>query len=173
MHFLSEKSGLTPVRLRELLHYDPNTGVFIRKDIAGKHSASYQIGDVAGSTTKKGYIRICVDGEVHPAHRLAWLYMTGSWPVCQVDHWDTNKGNNAWSNLREATNGQNKANTPVYKCTKSGLKGAYWEAKRGKWASKIRVDKRLRHVGYFDSAEDAHQAFALAASSHHGEFARA
>jgi hypothetical protein len=173
MHLRSEKSILTQDRVRELLDYDPDTGVFTRKSAASRYSVSYEVGDVAGSLNRKGYIQICVDGEVHLAHRLAWLYMTGAWPNLQIDHRDTNKANNVWDNLREATNGQNKANTPVYKCTRSGLKGAYWEAKRGKWASKIRVDSRLRHVGYFDSAEEAHRAFVVAAASHHGEFARA
>ncbi|SCB30271.1 HNH endonuclease [Rhizobium lusitanum] len=172
--FVEDRTDLDAERLRELVNYDPSPGIFTRKSAPNKY-ARYKVGDVAGSLSAKGYIRICVDGNVYPAHRLAWLYMMGEWPSDQIDHKDLNKSNNAWDNLRLATNGQNKANSPVYKTTKSGLKGAYWEGNRKgtkNWSARIRHDGRLRHIGYFYTAEEAHKAYGVAAKALHGEFSR-
>ena len=86
----SEKS-LTAERLREVLDYDPDTGVFTRKV---RTASSVKVGDVAGSLNGKGYIRIRVDGRLYFAHRLAWLYVHGEWPVDQVDHINGIKNDN-------------------------------------------------------------------------------
>ncbi len=46
---------LTAARLRELLHYDPATGVFTRKV---RTSNRINIGDVAGTLRPDGYLKI-------------------------------------------------------------------------------------------------------------------
>jgi len=93
---------ITQKELKELLHYNPDTGIFTRLI---KTASSVQIGDVAGCKHKaNGYIIINVLGIPYRAHRLAWLYMTGRWPKHQVDHDDHIRHNNKWSNLFEATN---------------------------------------------------------------------
>jgi hypothetical protein len=75
---------LTAERLRELLNYDPDTGVFTWR-VRPVHS--HRVGDIAGSVrTTRGYRLIGVAGRVYKAHRLAWLYMMGEWPKDQIDH---------------------------------------------------------------------------------------
>jgi hypothetical protein len=163
---------LTQERLKELLSYDPLTGVFIwRIDRGGKKA-----GDIAGCK-KRTYILISVDDRVYRAHLLAWLYMTGEWPDRFVDHHDLDKHNNAWINLRRATKSQNMANVGLIKSNASGFKGVshYRAGERyGKpWQASIGKDGRSRHLGHFATKEEAHAAYVCAAESLFGEFARA
>lgn len=158
---------LTHERLLDVLHYDPASGIFTRKHSSG----SSKKGSIAAGNDENGYVRIRVDGKKYRAHRLAFLYMTGKWPVGLVDHKDRNTDNNAWLNLREATYGQNKANGKIYKNNAVGLKGV--TAKRNKFQARIRKDNILVHLGTFDRAEDAHEAYIAAAEHFHGAYARA
>lgn len=162
---------LTQELLREIVDYDSKTGIFRWKPRAGR-SFGKAVGAKAGCLTKKGYHHIMVCGERHFAHRLAWLYMTGEWPSFQIDHVDGDKQNNAWSNLRKASPSDNKANCPAYRTNPTGLKGAYWYPRLAKWVAKIRRDGHLYHLGYFETKEQAHDAYAQAAKAIYREFAR-
>jgi hypothetical protein len=164
------KYRLTHKRLCEVLSYDRRSGIFRLRKPTSVHDRR-KIGDALGALMTKGYMAIMLDGERIPNHVLAWFYVTGRWPTEQIDHKDLDKVNNAFANLREATNGQNKANSRVYKNTKSGLKGAYFS--RGAWVAKIRKDNKLRHIGTFRDAKSAHAAYVQAAKRLHGDFARA
>lgn len=150
---------LTAQRLREALHYDPDTGVFTWRITCSRRAVA---GTKAGSVDKvTGYVRIRLDGKINQAHRLAWLYMTGSWPTFEVDHRDTVRANNAWSNLRDVThavNGQNQRK--AHKSNKSsGLLGASWDAAKGAWLSHITLNYKLQFLGYFDTAIKAHHRY--------------
>ena len=90
---------LTAAQLRELLQYDPETGVVTR---LVKSSNGIKVGDVAGTADARGYILIRVDGWLHLAHRLAWLHMTCEWPKGMIDHINGVRDDNRWSNLRRA-----------------------------------------------------------------------
>jgi hypothetical protein len=98
---------LTQARLRALLKYDPETGVF-RWLVASRNARA---GDVAGSRYKNARqrtsIRIWVDGREYKAHQLAWLYMTGVRPK-RVDHADRDGTNNTWENLQSCTSSQDQ-----------------------------------------------------------------
>src|SRR6266704_128840 len=97
---------LTQQRLKELLSYDPLTGVFLWR----VKRCNKMPGDVAGCNKNRNYTVVYVEGKSYRAHRLAWFYMTGEWPATFLDHRDMNKHNNAWENLRLATKSQNQAN---------------------------------------------------------------
>ena len=131
---------------------------------------------VAGYTPKgpKGnqYCKIAIFGELYYAHRLAWLWMTGAWPINEIDHKDCDKLNNRWSNLREATCGQNKANIRALVHKTTSLKGVNFNKKRGDYQAAIQVNRNRIHLGYFSTAADAHSAYCMAAEQHFGEFAR-
>ena len=107
------------------------------------------------------------------AHRLAWLWVHGDLPP-KVDHEDLDKANNKIGNLRVATQSQNQANTPISKRNKSGFKGVHFcrERKIKPWRASVRVMGKLNNVGRFSTAEEAHAAYAVAAKSAFGEFAR-
>jgi hypothetical protein len=147
---------LTQEQLKEILHYDPESGIFRwRKSVA----RCIKPWDVAG-TDVHGYVVIEIKAKPHAAHRLAWLYMTGSLPQVQVDHEDRVRSNNSWSNLREATHKQNMENKPIYKNNSSGYRGVCWCKRNEKWAAKLSHNKKNIHVGYFDDAKEAAQAVA-------------
>jgi hypothetical protein len=145
---------ITQARLRELLAYDPATGIFTRLVANG----TAKVGDVAGGVRPDGYIQISVDGEAYLAHRLAWLYVHGYWPAAHTDHIDLNREHNAIANLREATAAQNCANTGPSVNNTSGVKGVYWSKIRRKWVAQIGVGRAVRNLGGFEKIEAAKAA---------------
>lgn len=159
------EAKLSHARLLELLSYEPDTGAFLRLRRAGRFKA----GDVAGCKRER-YIFIGIDGDFYRAHRLAWFYVTGSWPADEIDHRDTDETNNRWKNLRESSHGQNLHNRCTY--AKSGLKGAYKQTNSENWMSRIMVQGQYVYLGTFPSAEEANAAYYAAAQKHHGQFAR-
>lgn len=166
-----ESPGFSEMKRR--LIYDPTLGLFTW--IADAATGRPRKGKVAGNINRYGYRRIVLCGKSYPAHRLAWLYMTGAWPQQQVDHRDGNRANDAWDNLREATHTENRRNARLQKNNTSGLKGITPKSgPRGKrWQSRIMVDRNCLHLGTFNCPAAAHFAYLIAASQHHGEFARA
>lgn len=157
------KADLTAQRLRELLHYDPETGVFTWR-VACRGTAA---GDVAGCVIDGGYIRITIDKRFHRSHRLAWLYMTGTWPANDIDHIDGNPSNNALANLRDVTRSVNLQNrrAAMGHNTTSGVLGV--SSKRNKWRARIKVDGRHVSLGHFDTIEEAQAAYLEAKRAHH------
>lgn len=90
---------LTAERLRELLHYDPETGVMTRRVALSNRT---KVGDEIGRVNPSdGYRYACVDGKSHAVHRLVWLYVTGNWPEHQVNHDNDVRDDNRWTNLRD------------------------------------------------------------------------
>jgi hypothetical protein len=161
-------SPISQERLKQVLHYDNSTGLFTW--LRGRPGC--RAGSPAGSSRDPaGYIRIMIDRHGYLAHRLAWLYMTGEWPEMYIDHKDTNRSNNCWSNLRKATNAENQYNSVAHKNNQSGFKGASKSGKR--WSSKLVHDGERHYLGRFDTAEEAHAAYADNAEIINGEFARA
>jgi hypothetical protein len=157
--------------VRELLSYDPDTGILLwRVD----HGTKIKAGMVAGHTDKRGYVWIGVNGILYLAHRLAHLHMTGEWPPYLIDHEDTDKSNNRWRNLRPATNGQNLANRGKSKNNKSGVKNVHRltdSNRRRPWVSHVKCGDRA-HVGYHATLEEAATAAETARRELFGEFAR-
>jgi hypothetical protein len=167
---VKSRARLTQARLRKLLHYDPETGEFRWLERPG----SFVAGRIAGGASPHSdYWRITVDGRIHPAHQLAWLYMTGRWGRPTIDHRDGNRANNRWTNLRRATRSENNANRLRQRNNTSGFKGVTRERRSGKWRAHIRKNGRLRRLGTFRTPQAAHAAYVAAARRLFGEFARA
>ncbi len=158
---------MTAERLRQLLRYDQGTGVFTWLVRLGSQA---RVGSVAGTIYKNGRRYITIERKRYFAHRLAWLYVHGSWPAEQIDHVNLDRDDNRIINLREATSKQNSGNKPVLRSNRLGIKGVC--LKNNKYRARIRVDGVLIHLGYFASPEDASAAYASAAVKHYGEFAR-
>ena len=155
-------------RLRSLLDYDPNSGVFRwRKNMSPNASA----GSIAGSLKDDGHRWIVVDGQGYYAHRLAWKYHFGTDPVGRLDHRNNDHDNNAILNLRPATHSQNMCNRKVNARTRSGLKGAY-KINRGGWISIITFENTRHYLGHFKTPEAAHAAYAAKSRQLHGDFSR-
>lgn len=161
-------------KVRSALHYDPQTGSFTwrrRSDRsarwngkwAGK-AAGYEHGCRGGP-----YLRITIDGREYPAHCLAFLYMTGTWPENQIDHRDRNGLNNRWRNLRPATRSQNRANSGARSDNKLGVKGVI-TSRSGRFIAQIQVSGGRRYLGTFDTPEEAGAAYERASVAHFGMF---
>jgi hypothetical protein len=159
--------ALTAERLRDVLHYDPGTGVFTWRM---RTSRCVHVGDVAGMIhVHDGYRRIGIDGLLYKASRLAWLYTTGEFPTSGIDHVNLVRADDRLCNLREATSSQNNANAPMRKDAKSGFKGVH--RRKNKWVAEIQVNGKHIHLGAFDSAERAFIEYCFAAWRNFGDFA--
>lgn len=152
---------LTQARLRELLEYSPETGVFKwRVNRQGHCKAA----DVAGARRHDGYIRITVDQHRVWAHRLVWLYVNGTWPLQQIDHINGNPSDNRLANLRDVSPQTNMQNERQARRRKNGgtLLGAHWCMTWKRWKSSIITSGKLMHVGWFDTEQQAHDAYVAA-----------
>lgn len=159
---------LTQERLKEVLHYDPETGVFTRRITTNGNSKANSI---AGSRHNKGYRRIMVDGKVYQSHRLAFLYMTGIMPEF-VDHKNGIRDDNRWINLRTASATENMQNRKIHKNNTSGIPGVYWHKRRRMWHAHIKVNKKNLFLGCFSDLSEAANVVNDARERYFGEFAR-
>jgi len=142
---------ITQERLKELLHYNPDTGIFTWKEYrSGVKSDGY-----AGCIDAKGYKRITISYILYAAHRLAWMYMNGSFPESQIDHINGIPGDNRIRNLRSVSCSENLRNQKRRILNTSGCMGVYWYKSNSKWGAGIRVNRKNIHLGLYDDWFDA------------------
>ena len=161
---------LTPEKLRALVEYDRDSGVFTARV---RLAARVRAGDRLGSEDKRGYRQIRLSGKAYYEHRLAFLHVEGRWPAEQVDHIDGHKSRNAWSNLREATGALNMQNQRrAHSRNLSGKLGV--RSHKGKYQAKIKAGATQKHLGTYEDADSAHQAYLRAKAKIHpyGEAAK-
>lgn len=165
-------SELTHVRLKELLHYDPETGIFTWRAPSkyGKTRPGMRAGCVV-HTKQADYwvIRPTREFPLTHAHRLAFFYMTGRWPHHTIDHRNRIGTDNRWENLREATQGQNMLNRAPRK-SQTPYRGVWKQG--NSYAAYITVNKERIRLGSFTNPEAAARAWNVAAVQHHGAFAQ-
>jgi hypothetical protein len=160
---------MTQEQLKSLLHYDPDTGVFRWRETIGQRAKA---GAIPGKIDKKGYRHIKIKGRVMLAHRLAWLYVHGQWPVGQLDHANRQPDDNRISNLREATAAQNMHNQGIRKRNKSGIKGVCWHKASNRWLASLGFNGKSVYLGIHKTKQAAAAAVRAARERLHGEFAR-
>ncbi|AVX38533.1 HNH endonuclease [Yersinia massiliensis] len=157
---------LTQERLKELLHYEPDTGVFTWLVYRSFRAVA---GSVAGRTNMTtGYIEIQIDGRRYKGHRLAWLYMTGEQASGHIDHVNEVKVDNRIGNLRVATRAENKRNVGITKANTSGAKGVYKQGNR--WIAQAQMDGKKYRLGSFMCVDDAAKAYDSFCQQSYGEF---
>lgn len=127
-------------RLKEIVSYNPDTGVMTKLK-NGKSDWCKQ---------KHGHMLVNVDGTTYKLHRLAWLYMTGNWPVNHIDHIDGDPTNNKWENLRDVTPSQNLRNQHRSKRDDCGV-----YRQKNRWIVVIRQNGKTNFCGSFVNKEDA------------------
>lgn len=162
----------TVERVREVLSYDPATGIFIWK-IRVNGSRRWNTknsGRPAGSSHNRGYIHIALDGNKYLAHHLAWVHVYGEWPTSFLDHRNLNKKDNRIENLRLASFGENSSNISMRNNNTSGFRGVCWMARRQRWLATITKDKKTYRLGSFRSKELAAAVYAQKAIELYGEF---
>jgi hypothetical protein len=161
------KNDLTAEAVRRLFIYDPYSGLLQYRERGPRRPRGWFAG---AKDPKSGYLRVQVGLRKYLVARLAWLWMTGHWPKDDVDHVDLDRSNNRWGNLRDATRSQNVANSGRRANNKSGFKGVTF--KNDRWRATIVVAGRCLHLGYFQTPEEAHEAYRTASQQLHGEFGR-
>lgn len=155
--------NLSPQRLRELVGYSEETGVFVWK--VGRGGA--KVGAVAGAPTPYGYITFKVDGVNYQAHRLAWLYVHGKWPGPHVDHRNGVRSDNRIDNLRDVSRTVNNQNQRApHKNNRAGFLGVA-TTKWGRYQATISAFGKKHNLGNFASAEEASAAYAAAKQQLH------
>ncbi|HQS22771.1 MAG TPA: HNH endonuclease signature motif containing protein [Acidovorax defluvii] len=155
-------------RLVSLLEYDPMSGLFTWR---AKRAPDIKPGDVAGTLRSDGYTAIRIDGAKYQAHRLAWLYVFGTLPSGQIDHFNGVRSDNRIANLRIATNSENCRNRPKRADNTSGFKGVSFEASSGKWrANAADSEGKWRSLGRHKTPEMAHAAYEKFTTEQHGNF---
>ena len=163
------RMAMTQERLKELLRYDPETGDFFW---VLTRCRRLKPGMLAGHKTAHGYVTIRVDGKPQYAHRLAWLYMTGAWPLAEIDHANLMGADNRFVNLRLADRTSNVANRRLRRDSSSGFKGVFRTRSGNRFTAQIRIDGKPVHLGTFDTAEEAFAFRNQEAERLYGEFYR-
>lgn len=152
---------LTQERLKQLLHYNPETGVFTNRVPRGRVKA----GDIAGWMGANGRRYVYI-GKFYLAHRLAFLYMTGSWPIDEVDHLNGDPADNRWINIRLATSTLNKENRRIARSDSAlGIMGV--RQRHHKFLAVISVKGKQRYLGSFETADAAHRSYIEAKRKYH------
>lgn len=152
--------------LRELICYDKTTGLFSWK----KSRRGVQVGKPLGTDNGFGYLRITVLGRSYYAHRLAWFYVHGVWPIT-VDHLNGDKSDNRIANLRACTQIENNQNIRKPQAnSKSKILGVSWHKKAMKWQAHICIYKERKYLGLFDNVLDAHEAYLKEREKHNVSF---
>ena len=156
---------LNAARLRAILNYDQTTGIFTW---AVRRKGGRGLGMEAGARMSHGYISIGIDGNEYTAHRLAWLYIHGEWPLAYIDHINGNRSDNRIENLRDVSQTVNMQNVYAPKSNnKSGYRGVSWHAQRGKYTARIKVEGRYLSLGLHETPEAAHAAYVEAKRNFH------
>jgi hypothetical protein len=142
---------LTQEYLKSILHYDPATGVFTRR----ADNNGWKAGEIAGGDDGHGYIALEINGRAYRAHRLAFLYMEGSFPQHQADHINGIRHDNRWENLRAVTNAENQRNGRPRRNNTSGYMGVSQQRASGRWLAYISVNGKKKYLGIFAEISDA------------------
>lgn len=163
--------ALTPALLRQLLDYDPATGVLTWRPrtadmfVPGRRSSAAGLaglwnGKHAGKEAlscrgSHGYPQGKIWGKTYRSHRVVWAIVTGSWPTEEIDHINGVKHDNRWGNLRAVSRVENGRNLGLHANNTSGHIGVHWDGKARKWRASIKVSGRCLNLGTFPNIEDA------------------
>jgi hypothetical protein len=118
------------------------------------------------SLNGSGYAAANVNGKTELMHRLIMGAKYGQ----EIDHKDRNKKNYQRNNLRFCTRSQNNDNIGISSRNKTGFKGVCWQNRERKYQSRIYVNGRSIHLGFFDDALDAAQKYNEAVKKYRGEY---
>lgn len=155
LFYLGDAMKLTQERLKKLLHYDPETGVFVRVVRKGSRGG---VGRIAGCIRSDGYRVIKIDYNSYLASRLAFLYVRGYFPEHEADHINRVRNDDRWCNLRHISHRCNLRNSNISKRNKTGITGVCWHKAAQKWHARIHISYKNINLGLFINKLDAAKA---------------
>lgn len=148
----------SPEELRQLLIYSPETGKLTWRERGDPPWDARYAGKAAlTGLNRDGYPSGKIHGRTMAAHRVIWALCSGEWPSNQIDHINGDRSDNRISNLRHVTHAENGMNQKRRVTNTTGYTGVTWRKDCSRWQATIRHNGRAKHLGYFDTAEDAHQ----------------
>lgn len=146
--------------IKESIRYDLETGLLWWKFRKGGRRFNKPVGSTGNSN---GYVQVCFRFEgkdrIFQGHRIAWLIHFGHWPDLKLDHIDRCRTNNRVDNLREVSDLENSWNQSLSKSNKSGYKGVCLHKRLGKYSSNVRHEGRSKHLGYYNTPEEAAEVY--------------
>lgn len=144
---------------KKAYHYNPETGQFTRLIRQGRSNLPGLLSPKPAKLS--GYLRHNFCGTVYYAHRLAYFYMTGTWPENDIDHINGIRHDNRWCNLRAASREINTNNVHATVKTPSGYKGVYRRNNKNstKWQAKLSINGAEKWLGVFNTPEEASTAY--------------
>ncbi len=159
---------ITQEELKQIVHYDPETGVMIRL----KHRQKSRVGKKMGwlaKTPYSEYIKAKIKGRDYSLASVAWLYVYGEYPA-NVRHINGNNRDLRLENLREESDEDiARDRRAATKNNKSGYLGVSWYRKTKKWVAHIKVNGKTMLLGYHKSKHVAYQAYLDAKKQYHPE----
>ncbi len=160
---------VTYERIREVLDYDPETGILVWKVSPDRRPQwiGEFAGKVAGYLNRAGYITVSIDDHPQLAHRMIWLWMTGALPKVTIDHSNGIRSDNRWCNIREATRSENSHNGRLPLDNTSGYVGVSFHKSYGKYRAQIMAKGKRYWLGAFDTPEEAYAAYLAAKTKLH------
>jgi len=157
---------LTAERVRALFHYDLITGVLTRRETVSSRAIA---GMRAGGPRRDGYRHISIDGRRHLEHRVVWLHVHGKLPAAFLDHVNGMRSDNRICNLREVSPQENTQNNTVIRSDNQSAFhiGVSWHKKNKRWRARIGAAGKKIELGWFETAEQARDAYLKAKSALH------
>jgi HNH endonuclease/AP2 domain len=148
--------SLSQEELKSAFEYEPLTGI-----VRWKENRSNMVqGSIAGCTHGSGYKVVTINSKSYKLHRVIWIMLFNQIPDgFYIDHINGNKIDNRLENLRLATNSQNQQNRPAPKNSSSGYRGVTWHKQVNKWMARICHNQKRITIGFFDTAEQAYEAY--------------
>lgn len=164
-----QPNTISTERLREVLEYDHETGVFTWLERAPGRRKNGR----AGCIRKSGYVVIRIDGRTYLSHRLAWQHFYIEVPTNEIDHINGVKDDNRIANLRLATTAENGRNRGKQTNNTSGFKGVSWKKSDRRWCAQIKYFGRNIYLGLYSTPEEASAAYEAKARELFGSFYQA
>jgi len=164
---MSVNREMTADLVREIFRYEPESGKLFWNI---SPTRSVRAGAEAGRVSWQGRVEVGFSGRKYIASRLVWLYVTGEWPMHEIDHINQNPLDNRIANLRDIPRAQNQQNiSRAQSNSKSGIRGV---VRRGdKWAAIIMLRKKQTYLGMFDTPHEAEDAYRSAKRKIHKSWA--